>query len=97
MDRPSSEPGRRLRITGGSAMSFLPFKGLKERVQIKFIAPRCQARKERLFLISPNLGALCAFARVAVFPIPISSHQNFNCFWLAFKNDSEEQWPKIYK
>jgi hypothetical protein len=31
-----------------------------------FIAPRRQARKERVLLISPNLGV---FARVTVFPI----------------------------
>jgi hypothetical protein len=33
------------------------------------IAPRRQARKERLLLIAPNLGALCAFARVTGFSI----------------------------
>jgi hypothetical protein len=36
----------------------------------KFIAPRRQARKVRLLFISPNLGALCAFARVTVFRCP---------------------------
>jgi len=44
------------------------------------IAPRRQARKE---LISPNLGALCAFARDTIFPIS-SSIQNFKYLWLAF-------------
>ena len=32
----------------------------------KFIAPKRQARKERFLLISPNPGALCAFARDTV-------------------------------
>jgi hypothetical protein len=31
--------------------------------QKNLIAPRRQARKERPLFISPNLGALCAFAR----------------------------------
>jgi hypothetical protein len=30
------------------------------------------------------LGVLCAFARVAVFPIPFSSYQNFKYVWLGF-------------
>jgi hypothetical protein len=33
-----------------------------------FIAPRRQARNERLLLISPNLGGLCASARVTIIP-----------------------------
>jgi hypothetical protein len=32
------------------------------------IAPRRQARKERPLFISPNLGDLCAFARVKFLP-----------------------------
>src|SRR6266545_3811311 len=50
------------------------------------IAPRRQARKERLVLSSPNLGGLCAFARVIVFPIPLiqNSGENFKYFWLDF-------------
>jgi hypothetical protein len=35
------------------------------------IAPRRQARKERTMIISSNLGALCAFARVTVFPMSL--------------------------
>jgi NitT/TauT family transport system substrate-binding protein len=35
----------------------------------KFIAPRRQARKERPILVSPKLGALCAFGRITVFPM----------------------------
>jgi len=30
-----------------------------------------QAREERPILISPDLGALCAFARVTVFPMSL--------------------------
>jgi urease accessory protein len=37
-----------------------------KKLRIGFIAPRRQARKERPALISPNLGALCVFARVTV-------------------------------
>ena len=53
------------------------------------IAPRRQARKERFLLInnSPNLGGLCAFARVTVFPIAPIRHsaENFKYLWLDFR------------
>jgi hypothetical protein len=53
------------------------------------IAPRRQARKERFLLISPNLGALCAFARDTIFPIS-SSIQNFKYLWLDLgKSDTD--------
>jgi len=52
----------------------------------RYLAPRRQARKERLLLISPNLGALCAVARDRFFPIS-SSSENFKYPWLEFVSD----------
>jgi hypothetical protein len=36
----------------------------------KFFEPRRQARKEKYSPIFSELGVLCAFARVVVYPIP---------------------------
>jgi hypothetical protein len=34
-----------------------------------FVAPSRQARQEKFLPPTPNLGGLCAFARVTVFPV----------------------------
>jgi hypothetical protein len=47
------------------------------------IAPRRQARKERILLISPNLGGLCAFARDTFFRLSLHP-QNFKYLWVDF-------------